>query len=480
MEANFHTGSRTESGQHYVSSTNRIQQDEYTNAGGVTTITKYAFDREGEILADLDNANSIQTRYVRDDAGQVVGRIASSTVNWLLPDHRGSIRNVMNNSGSLIATVAYDAFGNITSESSAASTGNFGFTGLLFNHESGLVHAFWRELSPGSWSQEDPMRFDAGDTNLYRYVNNQPVQATDPSGKLIIFIHGIRDTADGWMKELYWGMVKYWKEHKNDVQIGVPFNWEGAGKLFLNKDGTPDAFDAQSTIANTLKRKGDAKAVDDLMNRVKDIRALLDNNGAAKEPIFIVAHSQGTMITLAALSKGMKIDGAVFLHSTLDKDAGKKENLSLQQAFGNVAHHIMYVYDRIDQAVTLINHFPKGSNGVPDVIKEQRKEGKVSRYVERETPDTVFDHIPLLRLIGRGFANHATMTLPSYGYRFIAKDMVKNMDIDYSYGGYLRLSKGLDLYKNKKILQGLGTYYQQEEVKDLQFNEKLGIWTVPK
>jgi hypothetical protein len=31
----------------------------------------------------------------------------------------------------------------------------------------------------------DPLGFDAGDSNLYRYVNNAPVLATDPSGKLV-------------------------------------------------------------------------------------------------------------------------------------------------------------------------------------------------------------------------------------------------------------------------------------------------------
>ena len=33
----------------------------------------------------------------------------------------------------------------------------------------------------GGFSQ-DPLGFDAGDSNLYRYVNNQPTDKTDPSG----------------------------------------------------------------------------------------------------------------------------------------------------------------------------------------------------------------------------------------------------------------------------------------------------------
>lgn len=36
--------------------------------------------------------------------------------------------------------------------------------------------------STGRWLQEDPIRFDAGDANLYRYVHNSPTNGTDPSG----------------------------------------------------------------------------------------------------------------------------------------------------------------------------------------------------------------------------------------------------------------------------------------------------------
>ena len=34
----------------------------------------------------------------------------------------------------------------------------------------------------GMWLSEDPIRFEAGDANLYRYVTNQPTNKTDPSG----------------------------------------------------------------------------------------------------------------------------------------------------------------------------------------------------------------------------------------------------------------------------------------------------------
>ncbi|MBX9681479.1 MAG: hypothetical protein K2X38_22210 [Gemmataceae bacterium] len=34
----------------------------------------------------------------------------------------------------------------------------------------------------GRWISQDPLGFEAGDANLYRYVNNRPQQVTDPSG----------------------------------------------------------------------------------------------------------------------------------------------------------------------------------------------------------------------------------------------------------------------------------------------------------
>mgnify|MGYP006207475541 CR=1 FL=1 len=34
----------------------------------------------------------------------------------------------------------------------------------------------------GRWQSKDPKSFDAGDTNLYRFVGNHSSYATDPSG----------------------------------------------------------------------------------------------------------------------------------------------------------------------------------------------------------------------------------------------------------------------------------------------------------
>jgi len=42
----------------------------------------------------------------------------------------------------------------------------------------------------GRWMEEDPLGFEAGDVNLYRYVGNDPTSAVDPSGTIGLFFDG--------------------------------------------------------------------------------------------------------------------------------------------------------------------------------------------------------------------------------------------------------------------------------------------------
>src|SRR5581483_1560764 len=108
------------------------------------------------------------------------------TPHWYLTDHQGTIRDIVDADGDLQGTVSYDAFGNITSDTSAR--GRYGYTGREIDEEIHLEYNRARYYSPelGRWITQDPLSFDAGDSNLYRYVNNRPTYATDPSGKILV------------------------------------------------------------------------------------------------------------------------------------------------------------------------------------------------------------------------------------------------------------------------------------------------------
>jgi RHS repeat-associated protein len=162
----------------------RVEQD--VTQGGVTTVTRFTYDVSGHAWADLNGSNAIQTRRVYLDAlDAVFARIGSDgTEAWYLTDHQGSIRGLANNSGTLIDGISYDAFGNISSESSPANSDRNRYAGYEYDAATGMyyVRARWFDPVSAHWVSQDPLGFTAGDSNLYRYVGNNSPNLTDSTG----------------------------------------------------------------------------------------------------------------------------------------------------------------------------------------------------------------------------------------------------------------------------------------------------------
>ena len=63
--------------------------------GGVTTITRFAYDDGRQIWADLNSRNSLQMRYLRGRGRWNYWRVTGGVMaRWFLTDRMGSIRNV--------------------------------------------------------------------------------------------------------------------------------------------------------------------------------------------------------------------------------------------------------------------------------------------------------------------------------------------------------------------------------------------------
>jgi RHS repeat-associated protein len=108
----------------------------------------------------------------------------SGNAAWMLVDRMGSLRNVIDNTGTLIATIAYDGFGNKTSETNPASSGAYQYAGYRFDPETGLLRpdpTRGRVYDPfmGQWREFDPIGFDGRDANLRRYVGNNGPNKVD-------------------------------------------------------------------------------------------------------------------------------------------------------------------------------------------------------------------------------------------------------------------------------------------------------------
>jgi RHS repeat-associated protein len=145
--------------------------------------------------ADFNGSGTLLTRYASGPAlDELLARTSSGgTTAWYLTDKLGSVRDVANTSGTVIDHVVYDSYGNITSESSPANGDRFKFTGMEFDAAIGQYydHARFYSSVNGRFTQQDPLGFESGGMNGYRYIANAPTNGKDPSGSQALVVPGM-------------------------------------------------------------------------------------------------------------------------------------------------------------------------------------------------------------------------------------------------------------------------------------------------
>src|SRR4030095_12108238 len=101
---------------------------------------------------------------------------------YYMRDHLGSIREMTNVSGTVVARYDYDHYGRSITVI-GTNKPDFNFTGLYQHAKSGLDMAVYRFYDPdlGRWLNRDPIGEEGG-TNLYAYVGNRVVKQVDPVG----------------------------------------------------------------------------------------------------------------------------------------------------------------------------------------------------------------------------------------------------------------------------------------------------------
>jgi RHS repeat-associated protein len=135
-----------------------------------------------EAWADLDGSNTLMSRRLYDpEFGAPAGRQTSGgVVSWYGTDLQGSVRLVLDNSGTATATITYSAWGSITS---GTLPDRYGYAMLQRDSVTLLSSGGngTRETDNGKWYQEDPLGLRP-DVNPRRYVGNSPTNFVDPSG----------------------------------------------------------------------------------------------------------------------------------------------------------------------------------------------------------------------------------------------------------------------------------------------------------
>ncbi|MCC6554189.1 MAG: RHS repeat-associated core domain-containing protein, partial [Polyangiaceae bacterium] len=103
----------------------------------------------------------------------------------IITDRLGSVRLVIDAAtGAVAQRIDYDEFGRVLLDTSPGFQ-PFGFAGGLYDPETGLVRFGARdyEAEIGRWTAKDPLLFGGGDSNLYVYAGNDPVNNQDPAGE---------------------------------------------------------------------------------------------------------------------------------------------------------------------------------------------------------------------------------------------------------------------------------------------------------
>jgi RHS repeat-associated protein len=187
---------------------NRLTSVLFKDAGGVVTKTidyiydgnnqrigkridgavteRYVIDRN-QIAVVFDGAGSQTHRYLYGtQVDQVLADETATSMVWALADREGTVSDLVDNSGVVVNHITYDSFGKVVAQSNASVGFRYGYTGREQDAETGLDYyrARYYDAANGRFISEDPLGFGAGDGNLTRYVGNNPVNFTDPSGKL--------------------------------------------------------------------------------------------------------------------------------------------------------------------------------------------------------------------------------------------------------------------------------------------------------
>lgn len=136
-------------------------------------------------VAELDASNNVVTQFVYGSKVNVPDYMIKNGVKYrVISDPLGSVRLVVNTAdGTIIQEMDYDEFGVVTKDTNPGFQ-PFGFAGGLYDSDTKLVRFGARDYmaSTGRWTAKDPIKFEAGTTNLYGYTLSDPINLIDSNG----------------------------------------------------------------------------------------------------------------------------------------------------------------------------------------------------------------------------------------------------------------------------------------------------------
>ena len=157
-----------------------------------TLVQGFLYQDDLRPIAVLDGSNNVVSRFVYAGRSNVLAYMVKGSVIYrIITDHLGSPRLAVNiATGQTGQRIDYDEFGQVLNDTNPGFQ-PFGFAGGLYDRDTNLVRFGARDYDAetGRWTAKDPMLFSSGDTNLYAYALNDPVNFTDSTGTGLDSVH---------------------------------------------------------------------------------------------------------------------------------------------------------------------------------------------------------------------------------------------------------------------------------------------------
>ena len=188
-----------------VEGQNNAVTDQNLPAAQNTTTVEYHYNGDGHLVGKT--VDGVRTDFALDIAGGlpeviyttdgesylhlpgvIMTENADGERRYLLGDGLGSIRQVVDEQGNVVASYEFDPYGNPVNGDGGDP---YGYTGEWWEDEVGLLHLRNRWYMPetGTFLSEDPWEGFAGRSqsmNGYSYVEGNPVRYADPTGQCIL------------------------------------------------------------------------------------------------------------------------------------------------------------------------------------------------------------------------------------------------------------------------------------------------------
>ena len=154
---------------------------------GATVTATYVWDTAGaypRLAIEQDGSGSLVRRYIYGD-GPVAMQTPTATFFYhLAPD--GSVAELTDGSGAIVASYHYDAFGTVTTDQSSPPANPLLFQGQYLDSDTGLYNMRAREYdaTTGRFTQRDAVATPVGvpAVSPYVFVADRPTVLADPTG----------------------------------------------------------------------------------------------------------------------------------------------------------------------------------------------------------------------------------------------------------------------------------------------------------